>query len=59
MLVPGGALVVFQLSYRDDLAADVADVARLAAAHGFEVEVEAAAPFRIWDAHGWRLRRRG
>ena len=59
VLVPGGALAVFQLSYRDDLAADVADVARLATAHGFEVEVEAAAPFRIWDARGWRLRRRG
>jgi predicted TPR repeat methyltransferase len=58
VLVPGGALAVFQLSYRDDPAADVADVARLAAAHGFEVEVEAAAPFRIWDAPGWLLRRR-
>jgi predicted TPR repeat methyltransferase len=59
VLAPGGALAVFQLSYRDDLAADAADVARLAARHGFEVEVDGAAPFRIWDAHAWRLRRRG
>ena len=58
VLAPGGALAIFQLSYRDDRAADVADVARLAAAHGLEVEVEAAAPFRIWDAPGWLLRRR-
>ena len=38
LLQPGGALAIFNYSYRGDLDADRADIARLAAAHGFAIE---------------------
>ncbi len=54
-LRPGGALVVLNLSYRGDDAADRADAAAWCA-HGFTLEVAGVRPFRLWDgaAYVWR-----
>ena len=57
VLRPGGALVVLNFSYRGNLAADCADAAALAAAHGFTLEQDGAAPFRVWDGTAFVLRR--
>lgn len=58
VLRPGGALLVFNWSYRGDGARDVADAHALAARHGFVVEAADEAPFAIWDGRGFHLRRR-
>ena len=57
VLRPGGALVVLNFSYRGDRAADRADAAALAAAHGFALEQDGAAPFDVWDGTAFVLRR--
>ncbi|WP_437783454.1 GNAT family N-acetyltransferase [Sorangium sp. So ce1097] len=57
VLRPGGELVVLGYSYRGDAARDAADVARLAARHGFDVLVSGERPFALWDARAYRLRR--
>lgn len=54
-LRPGGSLIVFNWSYRGDVAADAAEAARLAADHGFEILRSAEYPFTIWDAAGFQL----
>ena len=56
LLTPGGALVIFNYSYRGDLAADRADVARLAAAYGFLVERGGTRDFNLWDGATFLLR---
>ena len=55
-LRPGGALVVLNLSYRDDDAADRADAAGWCA-YGFAPEVAGVRPFRLWDGAAYVLRR--
>jgi SAM-dependent methyltransferase len=57
VLRPGGALAILNLSYRGDAAADRADAARWAAAHGFRLAVAGTAPFALWDGTAWVLRR--
>ncbi len=57
VLRPGGALVVLNFSYRGDRAADRADAAALAAAHGFALEQDGIAPFGVWDGTAFVLRR--
>ncbi|WP_437309321.1 GNAT family N-acetyltransferase [Sorangium sp. So ce388] len=57
VLRPGGELVVLNYSYRGDLARDAADVARLAARHGFDVLASGERPFSLWDGRAYRLRR--
>jgi len=52
----GGALVILNLSYRDDPVQDHADVAGWAAAHGYTLEVAGGAPFKVWDGTAWVLR---
>ena len=50
-----GALIVFNWSYRCDLAVDAAEARRLAKAHGFRLVRCAEQPFAIWDAAGFML----
>jgi SAM-dependent methyltransferase len=57
LLEPGGALAIFNYSYRGDLDADRADIARLAAAHGFIVEGNGTRDFSLWDGATFLLRR--
>ena len=57
VLRPGGALTVLNFSYRGDLAADRADAAALAAAHGFALEQDGATPFSVWDGTAFVFRR--
>lgn len=54
-LRPGGALVVLNLSYRDNAAQDRAD-ALAWCAYGFTLAVDGTRPFRLWDgtAFVWR-----
>ena len=56
-LRPGGALAVLNFSYRGDLRADRADAAALAAANGFTLEQDGAAPFGVWDGTAFVFRR--
>jgi SAM-dependent methyltransferase len=56
-LRPGGALVVLNLSYGRDAAADRADATRWAAAHGLALAI--SRPFKLWDATAFVLRRSG
>ncbi len=56
-LRPGGALAVLNLSYRGDVAAGRAGAARWAAAGGWTLAVDGAAPFALWDGAAFLLRR--
>lgn len=58
VLRDGGALVILNLSYRSDPAADVLDAKRWAAAHDFVPAVLGDAPFTLWDGRAFVLRRR-
>jgi SAM-dependent methyltransferase len=58
VLAPKGELVVLNFSYRGDLARDRRDVEALAEASGFDVRVNGAAPFRLWNAPAFRLTKR-
>lgn len=58
VLTPGGDFLIFNWSYRGDLALDDRDARALAAAHGFDVVRAGARPFMIWDGVGFHLRRR-
>jgi SAM-dependent methyltransferase len=53
---PGGALVILNYSYRGDLARDRADVAALAARHGFRVERDGTRDLELWDGATFLLR---
>lgn len=59
VLRPGGHLVVLNLSYGRDLAADRADAAAWALAYGFDLVVDGARPFTLWDGSAFVLRRLG
>ncbi len=56
-LRPGGALVVLNLSYRGDPAADCADAAAWAEASGLALEVAGVRPFALWDGTAYVLRK--
>ncbi|MGI4732892.1 MAG: class I SAM-dependent methyltransferase [Janthinobacterium lividum] len=56
VLRPGGALLVFNWSYRGDPERDVRDAHDLAGRHGFAVVAAGEAPFAIWDGRGFHLR---
>lgn len=56
LLQPGGALVIFNYSYRGDLDADRADIARLAAVHGFAIERNGTSDLSLWDGVTFVLR---
>ena len=53
----GGAFAILNMSYRGDLEADRADVARWAAAGGWTLAVDGATPFALWDGTAFLLRR--
>jgi SAM-dependent methyltransferase len=55
LLRVGGSLVVFNWSYRGDLAADAADAERLGTEAGFRVLRSGERPFQIWDGVGFQL----
>jgi SAM-dependent methyltransferase len=57
VLEDGGRLAIFNYSYRGDPAADRADLARLAAEHGFIVERNGTSDFALWDAATFLLRK--
>ena len=57
LLDPGGALVILNYAYRDDPARDRAEVAELAARHGFAVERSGTRDFALWDGTTFLLRR--
>ncbi|HET7456160.1 MAG TPA: methyltransferase domain-containing protein [Gemmatimonadaceae bacterium] len=59
VLVPGGEFAIFNFSYRGDLAADRADVERLAAEHGFTLLTDGVRPFTLWDGAVWRMEKTG
>ena len=58
VLRPGGDLVILNYSYRDDERADVADVTRFAAEHGFDVVIAGDRPFALWDGLAFHLRKK-
>jgi SAM-dependent methyltransferase len=55
LLRVGGSLVVFNWSYRGDLAADAVDAERLGTDAGFRVLRSGERPFQIWDGVGFQL----
>ncbi|MBB5715554.1 class I SAM-dependent methyltransferase [Sphingomonas aerophila] len=57
VLRPAGVMLVFNWSYRGDVAADVAEARALAEAHGLTLDRAGERPFRIWDGTGFRLNR--
>lgn len=58
VLKPGGDFVILNYSYSQDDAASAAEVAALAAAHGFEPIVSGLRPFVIWDGVAFHLRKK-
>ena len=59
LLDRGGALAIFNYSYRGDLDADRADLAHLAAANGLAIERSGTSDFTLWDGVTFLLRRMG
>ena len=57
VLRDGGDFVLVNFSYRGDVAADRADVLRMARAAGFDVLVSGCAPFALWDGVAFHLAR--
>jgi SAM-dependent methyltransferase len=57
LLDPGGTLAILNYSYRCDLDCDRADVAELAARHGFVVERNGTRDFALWDGATFLLRK--
>lgn len=55
-LRPGGAMVILNLSYRGDAAADRADTQCWAARHGLVALHAGTHPFRLWDGAAFALR---
>jgi hypothetical protein len=55
VLRAGGDLVIFNFSYRGDVAADRDDLVRLAAARGLSLLREAERPCASWDAPAFHL----
>lgn len=56
-LRPGGALAILNLSYRQDVAADRADVERWAERYGFTVARAGERPFALWDGLAFVMKR--
>jgi len=56
-LRPGGALVILNLSYRQNVAADRADVGRWAGQYGFTPSRLGERPFALWDGLAFVLKR--
>lgn len=56
LMGPGGALAILNYSYRGDLDRDRADIAELAAAHGFAIERNGTSDFTLWDGVSFVLR---
>jgi ubiquinone/menaquinone biosynthesis C-methylase UbiE len=59
VLRDGGEFVILHFSYRDDTAADRAEVRKLSRAAGFTVVMNGAQPFKIWDGVAFRMRKAG
>jgi predicted TPR repeat methyltransferase len=57
VLKPGGELAILNYSYGGDVAADGAELGRLAARHGFEVVMAGERPFDLWDGVAWRMKK--
>lgn len=57
VLRPGGELVILHFSYRSDRARNREDAQALADLHGFELIVNGALPFRLWNGDAYRMRR--
>ena len=57
LLKPSGALAIFNYSYRGDLDADRADIAHLAAVHGFAIERSGTRDLSLWDGATFLLRK--
>lgn len=57
-LRPGGHLLIFNWSYRNDPAADRAEAQALADAHGLALDRAGEQPFAIWDGTGFLFTRR-
>ncbi len=57
VLVPGGELVILHFSYRDDTAADRAEVRKLCRRTGFALVMNGAQPFKLWDGVVFRMRK--
>lgn len=55
VLRPGGHLVILNLSYGRDAAADAADVAEWCGRHDMDAVVVGARPFTLWDASAFVL----
>lgn len=55
LLRPGGALAIFNYSYRGDLAADLAELAALADTAGFRVERDGTRDLGLWDGRFFLL----
>ncbi|HVS76973.1 MAG TPA: hypothetical protein VHE11_08570, partial [Steroidobacteraceae bacterium] len=58
VLVAGGDLVILNFSYRDDFAADRADLEQLARAWGFSLARAVERPCVSWDAPAFHLVKR-
>ncbi len=56
-LRPRGAFAILNFSYRNDPAQDSADLARWARNYEMLPEVDGAAPFTLWDARAFVLRK--
>ena len=52
-LRPGGRLVILNLSYRGDPAADRADAEVWATMYGFRLDEAGTTPFHLWDGTAW------
>jgi hypothetical protein len=57
VLRPGGTLVLLNLSYGPDPAANAGRVTAWARTAGLHPELRDARPFRLWDAHAFVFRR--
>jgi ubiquinone/menaquinone biosynthesis C-methylase UbiE len=55
VLRPGGSLVIFNMSYRDDPARDLAELTDLAHATNLALVRTGVQPFRLWDATAFQL----
>jgi ubiquinone/menaquinone biosynthesis C-methylase UbiE len=59
VLRDGGEFVILHFSYRDNTAADRAEVRKLSRAAGFTVVMNGAQPFKVWDGVAFRMRKAG
>ncbi|MBV9859175.1 MAG: methyltransferase domain-containing protein [Alphaproteobacteria bacterium] len=53
----GGVLLIVNYSYRDDLAADAAELHKTAAANGFRLDRAGTRDFSLWDGAAFLLRK--